>query len=311
MAMPHISPNLLLDMFKNLARAKTLGQIRSSSTCTKFVPLIENYKTLRHVHFEGVTPFQDGQRIQQAILDANLSFKQIESKIKKNQVDLEKQGFSVSEYERELLDKILTMKPNPTLLTFQFNNVYTGGKKMKKDPQMESLQRAMEDIGCEYHQLERGGDITWHGEGHLVAYLILDLKKFENLTVRCFVDSVLLKSIQDLLQKNYKLTSYLNENPGVWMERENKKIASVGTNIQRGITTYGIGLNVKPDLKFLNQFTMCGLPDAKPTSLASLVSEDLDLKDIAYKYSKEIAKNLNMETVEHLSGEEVEQLKNM
>lgn len=275
------------------------------------MPLIENYKTLRHVHFEGVTPFQDGQRIQQAILDANLSFKQIESKIKKNQVDLEKQGFSVSEYERELLDKILTMKPNPTLLTFQFNNVYTGGKKMKKDPQMESLQKAMEDIGCEYHQLERGGDITWHGEGHLVAYLILDLKKFENLTVRCFVDSVLLKSIQDLLQKNYKLTSYLNENPGVWMERENKKIASVGTNIQRGITTYGIGLNVKPDLKFLNQFTMCGLPEAQPTSLASLVSEELDLKDIAYKYSKEIAKNLNMETVEHLSGEEVEQLKNM
>lgn len=275
------------------------------------MPLIENYKTLRHVHFEAVTPFQDGQRIQQAILDANLSFKQIESKIKKNQVDLEKQGFSVSEYERELLDKILTMKPNPTLLTFQFNNVYTGGKKMKKDPQMESLQKAMEDIGCEYHQLERGGDITWHGEGHLVAYLILDLKKFENLTVRCFVDSVLLKSIQDLLQKNYKLTSYLNENPGVWMERENKKIASVGTNIQRGITTYGIGLNVKPDLKFLNQFTMCGLPEAQPTSLASLVSEELDLKDIAYKYSKEIAKNLNMETVEHLSGEEVEQLKNM
>lgn len=277
---------------------------RILSACNKFIPLTESYKTIRHVHFDGITPFEQGQRLQQSILDANLSFKKIEAKIKKNQNDLAKQGFIVSEYEQGLLDKILDMSPHPTLLTFEFNNVYTGGKKLKKDLKLPEQIDAFKSLGCEYHQLERGGNITWHGNGQLVAYLILDLKKFKHLTVRCFVDAVLLKSVQDLLRKNFQLDSYLNNNPGVWMEKDDLKIASIGTHIQRGITTYGIGLNVKPDLKYLNTFTMCGLPDVHATSLEVLKPNDeLDIKEIAYLYSKEIAKNLNIEKVEHLEGE--------
>lgn len=293
-----ISPIFPMQVFKHFTR--------SSSSCTKFSPLIENYKTLRHIHFDGITPFQKGQEIQQSILDANLSFKEIELKIKKNQLDLAKQGFEVSDYEKGLLDKILEMKPYPTLLTFQFNNVYTGGKKIKKDPTISEQIRAFEELGCEFHQLERGGEITWHGEGHLVAYLILDLKKFQNLTVRCYVDSVLLKSLQDLLMKNYQLPSYLNKNPGVFMEPENKKIASVGTNIQRGITSYGIGLNVKPDLKYLNTFTMCGLPGVTATSIEQMKPGEWSVKEVAFQYSKELAKNLNILRVEHMDGNELQ-----
>lgn len=281
---------------------------RFNSSCSKFSPLIENYKTLRHIHFDGITPFQEGQQLQQLILDANLSFKQIESKIKKNQLDLQKQGFEVNDYEKQLLSKILEMKPHPTLLTFQFNNVYTGGKRIKQDPTISKQIEHFRELGCEFHQLERGGEITWHGEGQLVAYLILDLKKFKNLTVRCFVDSVLLKSIQDMLMKNYNLKSYLNSNPGVWMEPNNLKISSVGTNIQRGVTSYGIALNVTPELKFLNTFTMCGLPGISATSIQQLKPDlKLSMKDVAYQYSKEIAKNLNIVTVEHMNGEQIKQ----
>ncbi|EGV66699.1 lipoyl/octanoyl transferase [Yamadazyma tenuis] len=279
---------------------------RFNSTCSKFVPLIENYKTLRHVHFDGLTPFIEGQALQQSMVDANLSFKEIEAKIKRNKLELSQQGLEINDYEKGLIDKILEMKPHPTLLTFQFNNVYTGGKKIKRDPTIHQQIKAFEELGCEFHQLERGGDVTWHGEGHLVAYLILDLKKFKDLTVRCFVDSVLLKSLQDVLNKNYDLDSYLNKNPGVWMEPDNLKIASVGTNIQRGITSYGIGLNVKPDLKYLNTFTMCGLPGTSATSIQQMKpGADLDLKAVAYMYSKEIANNLNITTVEHMNGEEI------
>lgn len=284
--------------------------IRFSSSCTKFQPLIENYKTLRHVHFDGITPFKEGQELQDQILKANLSFKEIESKIKKNQVDLAKQGFEVSEYEQELLDKILDMKPFPTLLTFEFNNVYTGGKKLKKDPTLPQQIENYRKLGCDYYQLERGGDVTWHGNGQLVAYLILDLKKFSNLSVRCFVDSVLLRSIQDLLKKNYQLESQLDSNPGVWVKNNDTldKIASIGTNIQRGITTYGIGLNVKPELKYLNSFVMCGLPNVKATSIQELrPKEDLTIKEVSMLYSKEIAKNLGIERVEHLNGQDVKQ----
>ncbi|KAK6456263.1 uncharacterized protein RJT20DRAFT_128105 [Scheffersomyces xylosifermentans] len=285
----------------------TARRMNSSSCTTKFQPLIENYKTLRHIHFPGITSFEKGQRVQEMMVNANLDFKKIEAKIRKQQKDIAAQGYQLNEYEDGLLSKILAMKPMPTLLTFEFENVYTGGKKMKQDPHMVEKIAQFESLGCKYHQLERGGQITWHGNGQLVAYTILDLKSFKDLTVRCFVDSVLLKSVQNLLQKNYSLTSYTNENPGVWIEKDNLKIASVGCNIQRAITSYGIGLNVDPALNFLNTFEMCGLPNTTATSIKKLRPDiEVNVKEVGSQYAKELAKLLNITTVEHMSGEDLE-----
>lgn len=275
------------------------------NSCTAFQPLNDNYKTLRHLHFPGITTFERGQKIQNAIVGANLDFKKVELKIKKQQLIATAQGLVLNEYEDNLLKKILEMKPFPTLLTFEFENVYTGGKQMKSDVNMESKIRQYEALGCKYHQLERGGQVTWHGQGQLVAYLILDLKQFRNLTVKCFVDSVLLRGLQNVLTKNYKLDSGLSrENPGVWVGSQ--KIASVGTNIQRAITSYGIGLNVEPDLKYLNTYEMCGLPN-KATSIRELApGAELSVKKAGDEYAKELARLLNITTVEHMSGEDIE-----
>ncbi|CUM46577.1 uncharacterized protein AC631_02030 [Debaryomyces fabryi] len=279
----------------------------SSTKCvTKFSPLCENYKTLRHIHFPGITPFAEGQKIQNAMVNANLDFKKLESKIKKQQNEIASQGYQLNEYEDNLLKKILDMKPFPTLLTFEFENVYTGGKKMKKDQEISSKIEEYEAMGCKFYQLERGGQVTWHGQGQLVAYVILDLKQFLNLSVKCFVDSVLLKAIKETLKKNYNLESFTNENPGVFISEKDHKIASVGCNIQRAITSYGIALNIFPDLKFLNTSTMCGLPGVSATSIKKLKPEtDVSIKDAGFQYAKELAKLLNITTVEHMSGEDL------
>lgn len=278
----------------------------SSKCATKFSPLCENYKTLRHIHFPGITPFEQGQKIQKAMVNANLDFKKLESKIKKQQNEVALQGYRLNEYEDDLLKKILHMKPFPTLLTFEFDNVYTGGKKMKKDPEIDSKIQEYEAMGCKFHQLERGGQVTWHGQGQLVAYAILDLKQFLNLSVKCFVDSVLLKAIQETLKKNYNLDSFTNENPGVFISEKDNKIASVGCNIQRAITSYGIALNITPDLKFLNTSTMCGLPGVSATSIKELKpNNDISIKDAGFQYAKEVAKLLNVTTVEHMNGEDL------
>lgn len=277
---------------------------RQKSTCSsKFSPLIENYKTMRHIHFPGITPFAKGQEFQQNMVNANLDFKKMESKIRKQQKEIADLGHILNQYEQDFIQKVLSMKPFPTLLTFEFENVYTGGKQMKQDPQMQEKIKAYEKLGCSYYQLERGGQVTWHGKGQLTAYLIMDLKQFSNLTVRCFVDSVLLKGVQNLLKKNYNLDSYVNENPGVWMQPNDKKISSVGCNIQRAITSYGIGLNVNPDLKFLNTYTMCGLPDATATSLEELRPGKAEsIKVVGEQFAKEVAKLLNILKIEHMDG---------
>lgn len=282
--------------------------VRFNSSCsTKFKPIHDNYNTLRHIHFPGITEFTQGLQIQQSIVDANLDFKKLESKIKKQYKEIPA-GFQLNDYETGLLQKILQMKPLPTLLTFEFNNVYTGGKKMKQDPDLQAKIKGYESLGCKYHQLERGGQVTWHGNGQLVGYTILDLKQFTDLSIRCFVDSVLLRGVRNVLD-GYDLPSYLDEtNPGVWMQNNpaNLKIASIGTNIQRAITSYGISFNINNDLKYLNQFEMCGIPNVSATSLKSLKPElDVSIEEIGQKYAREVAKLLNIGRVEHMKGEDL------
>lgn len=276
----------------------------SAAACTsKFRPLCDNYNTLRHVHFDGLTPFGKGQEIQNAMVSANLDFKKMEAKIKKQQGEFSKQGMQLQEFEQSFIQRVLAMKPFPTLLTFEFDNVYTGGKQMKQDPTLPAQIAAFNRLGCEYHQLERGGQVTWHGQGQLTAYLVMDLKQFSDLTVRCYVDSVLLKAVQGLLEKRYALPSYVNENPGVWMAPDNLKICSVGCNIQRAITSYGIGLNVCPDLRFLNTYTMCGLPGTRATSIQELRPDFKgSVKQVGEQFAQELAKRLNIATIEHMNG---------
>lgn len=285
--------------------AVTVAAKRFQSACTKFLPLSDNYKTLRHIHFPGITSFEMGQDIQKAMVGANLDFKKMEAKIRKQQKDIHEQGYALSEYEEGFLKKVLSMKPFPTLLTFEFENVYTGGKQMKQDKQLDEKVKGYEKLGCKYYQLERGGQVTWHGEGQLTAYTILDLKQFSNLTVKCFVDSVLLKAVQNMLTKNYGLETITNANPGVWTT-QGEKIASVGCNIQRAITSYGIGLNVAPDLKYLNTYTMCGLPDAQASSIQEQKpGSQKSIKVAGEQYAKEVAKLLNITTVEHMDGSDL------
>jgi lipoate-protein ligase B len=284
--------------------------VRFNSCTTRFKPIHENYNTLRHIHFPGITEFTQGLKIQSSIVNANLDFKKLESKIKKQYKEIPA-GFQLNEYETSLLSKILSMKPLPTLLTFEFDNVYTGGKKMKQDPNLGSKIHQYELLGCKYHQLERGGQVTWHGEGQLVAYTILDLKQYTNLSIRCFVDSILLRGVQNILQ-DYGLSSYLDgENPGVWMQNNPKdlKIASIGTNIQRAITSYGISFNINNDLKYLNQFEMCGIPNVSATSLNTLKPNlNVSVQEIGNKYAQQVARLLNITNVEHMNGDELKDL---
>ncbi|WPK25940.1 hypothetical protein PUMCH_003278 [Australozyma saopauloensis] len=289
---------------KHLLRFKLqpLKWAKGYSSCTSFTPLNDNYKTLRHIHFEGITPFERGQTIQNSFVAANLDFKKLEAKIKKLQRELLAQNFVVAPEEQDILDKILNMRPYPTLLTFQFENVYTGGKQMKQDPDLNNKIESYAKLGCQYYQLERGGQVTWHGPGQLTAYLILDLKQFKNLTVRCYVDSVLLRSVMNVLKKQHGIDSHLNENPGVWIDSNNDKIASVGCNIQRAITSYGVGVNVHPDLSFMNTNEMCGLPDAQATSIEKLTGKKVGIEEVSDQLARELAVALNMKAVEKMSG---------
>lgn len=234
----------------------------SSSTCTaRFPPNpkhLSQATTVKHLHFTGLTDYQLGSKIQNHILDQHLNFK----------LSTKSSRSIYSSY--------------PTILTFEFQSVYTGGKR-ERDPkkatkiptisdsnELTTATRRMTSMGVPYVQTDRGGQVTYHGPGQLVAYFIWDLRLWGNLTSRCFVNFIEQCSMNTVSSVGVSDVCK-TENTGVWISKSGKeeKISSIGLNVKRYVTSHGISINLCPDLKYLNnpEFVMCGLDGFHQTSI--------------------------------------------
>ncbi len=118
--------------------------------------------------------------------------------------------------------------------------------------------------GIEVVQTERGGDITYHGPGQLVAYGIIDLKAWA-LGVVDYVAS--LEEVACAVLADWDIRGERSpRGRGVWVG--GRKIASVGLNVRRWVTMHGIALNVDPDLGHFRLINPCGMTDIDVTSLS-------------------------------------------
>ncbi len=125
--------------------------------------------------------------------------------------------------------------------------------------------------GVEIHEINRGGDVTYHGPGQLVGYPIIDLRSF---TPRLgAVDYV--RKLEEVLIRacaSYGVvTERISKRTGVWTvpggSIPEKKIAAIGVHISRGITSHGFALNVTTDLRDFDLIVPCGISDRTVTSL--------------------------------------------
>lgn len=110
---------------------------------------------------------------------------------------------------------------------------------------------------------DRGGQITWHGPGQLVAYTLLDIRR-KNLGVRALVTR-LESAVIDLLAAFGLPAAARQDAPGVYVE--GRKIASIGLRVRKGCTYHGISLNVDPDLSAFDRINPCGYPGLIVSSL--------------------------------------------
>jgi lipoyl(octanoyl) transferase len=125
--------------------------------------------------------------------------------------------------------------------------------------------------GVEIHEINRGGDVTYHGPGQLVGYPIFDLCSFAPRLgaveyVR-MMEEALIRACGDF----GVLTARIAGRTGVWTvtggSMQEKKIAAIGVHIARGITSHGFALNVNPDLRDFQLIVPCGIADREVTSL--------------------------------------------
>jgi lipoyl(octanoyl) transferase len=162
-----------------------------------------------------------------------------------------------------------------TLLLLEHPPVLTLGRNAHRSNVLASNE-LLAKRGVELHEVNRGGDVTYHGPGQLVGYPILDLrgdlpgKKGPHLGpvdyVRLLEES-LIRTCADfgvMTQRICKLT-------GVWTLAEGsireKKIAAIGVHVSHGITSHGFALNVTTDLRDFEWIVPCGIADRQVTSL--------------------------------------------
>jgi lipoyl(octanoyl) transferase len=115
-------------------------------------------------------------------------------------------------------------------------------------------------------QSDRGGQVTYHGPGQIVLYILLDLKR-HHIGVRALVSCIEQAVIGLLASYNIKAQTRQNA-PGVYIE--SAKIASLGLRVRRGCSYHGLALNVDMDLEPFSRINPCGYPGLAVTQLADL-----------------------------------------
>ena len=170
------------------------------------------------------------------------------------------------------------------LLFVEHPNVFTLGKSgNEKNLLLTTAQ--LSEKKTDYYKINRGGDITYHGPGQIVAYPILDLDHF-------FTDIHkylrLLEETIILTLKEYGLESgRIKGETGVWIDADNilkaRKICAMGVRCSRWVTMHGWGFNVNSDLNYFNNIIPCGIKDKEVTSLNKELGHQIDMIEIKEK----------------------------
>jgi lipoate-protein ligase B len=149
-----------------------------------------------------------------------------------------------------------------------------------KSGKMQHLLVEKEELAKEGLALfftDRGGDITYHGPGQIVAYPIIDLRR-RGKDVHRYVHDLEEAVIGTL--KDFSIEAGRDEEHiGVWSGRD--KIAAIGVRVRRWITMHGLALNVNPDLQHFALITPCGIADRGVTSMAKLLEHAPSLNEVA------------------------------
>lgn len=146
------------------------------------------------------------------------------------------------------------------LLTLTHDSVYTAGRHA------DLTNNLLADVGVRVVEVERGGDLTYHGPGQLVAYPIVKLR--DSKAVRPYVEALVEACVQ--VAGSFGLDAHGDpDRPGVWVGTD--KLAAVGVRVSDKVTTHGLAFNVDPDLAlFRAGIVPCGIADAGVCSLSAL-----------------------------------------
>ena len=149
------------------------------------------------------------------------------------------------------------------LLLLEHPPVYTRGRR-SREAELPLGEEFYRSLGIEVIATDRGGRVTYHGPGQLVGYPIMRIDD-----IGSYLRAMEAAIVSALAQEGVRARSRCSEGPdftGVWVEE--RKIASIGLHVSRGVSTHGFAVNVNNELEPFRWVVACGLPEVSMTSVA-------------------------------------------
>lgn len=213
-----------------------------------------------------------------------------------NQVELCELGLidykEAWDYQENLFDQIVLAKqrkrdglsdiktPN-FLLLCEHPHVYTIGKS-GKETNLLINEEMLKSRGASFYKINRGGDITYHGPGQLVAYPILDLDNFK-LSIKSYIDKLEEVIIRTL--NRYGVVGARSEGAtGVWLDATNhvkaRKICAIGVRTSHWVSMHGFAFNISTDLGYFEHIIPCGIQGKSVTSLEKELGRKVEMEEV-------------------------------
>ncbi len=194
--------------------------------------------------------------------------------------------------QRDLVERRKHGEIPDQLLIVEHPHVITMGRNGHAENMLAPAE-LLERSGIEFHNTDRGGDVTYHGPGQIVGYPILDLREWKRDVV-AYVRAVE-QTIIDALGEFGIEAGRVAGATGVWVGEA--KVAAIGVHISRWITSHGFALNVDTDLNYFRYIVPCGLtkPVTSMRNLGSAASRD----EVIASLTRAFARNFGFETVRH------------
>jgi len=174
------------------------------------------------------------------------------------------------------------------LLLCEHPHVITQGRNGKREHLLAS-EHILRQKGVEFFETSRGGDITYHGPGQIVAYPLLNLGAIRRDVVWYvrMLEEAMIRTTAEFGIEAKRVAG----KTGVWVGAESReeKLAAIGVHISRWVTSHGLAYNVSTDLRYFDLIVPCGIADRKATSLEKLLGRDVAKDDVKPRLAHHLA----------------------
>jgi lipoate-protein ligase B len=181
-------------------------------------------------------------------------------------------------FQKDLLERRIRGEVPDTLILLEHEPVFTVGRSgSAENILLTDEERIVE--GIDLREVDRGGDVTYHGPGQVVAYPVFDLNGYGR-DVHRFIRS--LEEVIIRVLDSYDLSARrIAGFTGVWVGE--KKIASIGIGVRKWVSFHGLSLNVAPEMRHFSFINPCGLDSGRMTSMKELLERDVSVTEVQEK----------------------------